>query len=387
MTDLLTTLLVVSLVWLAYTYVGYPVLLAIVASVRGDRRTPGDSPLPRVTVVTCAFNEAAVIGENIANKLALDYPLELVDMIVVSDESEDGTDEIVQRFVESDPERVRLIRQVPRQGKTSGLNLAVPEARGDVVVFADANSIFEPDALRRLVAPFGDPRVGYVTGKMIYTNPDGSVTGDGCTTYMRYENVLRDLETRVGSVVGVDGGVDAVRAELYRPMRADQLPDFVLPLRVVEQGYRVTFAPDAILREDALAESSREYRMRVRVSLRAMWALLDHRQLLDPIRFPVFSWQLASHKVLRYGAFLPQFVALASNALLVGRGGVFDTLFAAQIAFYVWSALGLWSTRGGPRVPLATAPYNVTRRNVACAHAAWKFVRGKKQVLWAPRSG
>jgi len=387
MTDVLIVLLAVSLVWLVYTYLGYPVLLMILVKARGRRATTADADLPRVTIITCAFNEVDVIGENIANKLALDYPPELVDMIVVSDESEDGTDTVVQRFVDENPGRVRLIRQVPRRGKTAGLNLAQEHVRGEILVFADANSIFEASALRALVAPFADPEIGYVTGKMIYTNPDGSVTGDGCTTYMRYENVLRDLETVVGSVVGVDGGVDAMRAELYREMRADQLPDFVLPLRVVEQGFRVAYAPEAILREDALNESGREYRMRVRVSLRAMWALLDHRQLFDPVRFPVFSWQLASHKLLRYAAFLPQSVALVSNALLLGHGTLYDLLFAGQTAFYLMSALGLWSTHGGPRVPLATAPYYLTLLNIACAHAAWKFVRGKKQVLWAPRVG
>lgn len=388
MTDVLIVLLALSLVWLVYTYLGYPVALAILAALRGrdDEPTTADS-LPRVTIITCAFNEATVIGENIANKLALDYPAELVDMIVVSDESEDGTDAIVQGFADENPGRVQLLRQVPRQGKTSGLNLAAPRVRGEIIVFADANSIFEPDALRRLVAPFVDPKVGYVTGKMIYSNPDGSVTGDGCTTYMRYENHLRDLETRVGSVVGVDGGVDAMRASLYRDMRADQLPDFVLPLRVVEQGYRVAFAPAAILREEALDSTGREYRMRVRVSLRAMWALLDHRQLFDPRRFPVFSWQLTSHKLLRYGAFLPQIVALVANVALLGESVGFEALLAAQIAFYVLGALGWWATRGGPRLPLTTPPYYLILLNLACAHAAWKFVRGEKQVLWAPRVG
>lgn len=387
MADVTIVLLVVSLVWLVYTYVGYPVVLAVLAAARGRRQAPATDDLPRVTIVTCAFNEAEVIGDNVANKLALDYPPELVDMIVVSDESEDGTDAIVQRFADENPGRVRLIRQEPRQGKTMGLNLAHPHVRGEILVFADANSIFEPDALRRLVAPFADPEVGYVTGKMIYANPDGSVTGDGCTTYMRYENVLRDLETKVGSVVGVDGGVDAMRASLYRPMRADQLPDFVAPLGVVEQGYRVVYAPDAILREDALTESGREYRMRVRVSLRAMWALLDHRNLFDPVRHPVFSWQLASHKLLRYLAFLPQATALVTNVLVLGTHVAFEALLALQLLFYVLAALGYWSTHGGPRLPLVTAPYYLTLLNVACAHAFFKFVRGKKQVLWAPRTG
>ena len=254
MDQIAVVVLVVSLVWLAYTYFGYPLLLKLVARPRAAADREREA-VPRVTVVTAAYDEVDVIGATIANKLDSDYPADRLDVMVVSDGSTDGTDDVVRGFEPTHPGRVRLIRQEPRQGKTSGLNLAVPEARGEIVVFADANSIYEPDAIRHLVAAFDDPHVGYVTGKMIYVDEDGSVTGDGCTAYMRYENALRALETRVGSVVGVDGGIDAVRRELYRPMRADQLPDFVLPLSVVEQGYRVAYEPRAVLREEALTSS------------------------------------------------------------------------------------------------------------------------------------
>ena len=151
--------------------------------------------------------------------------------------------------------------------------MAVPLASGEIIVFSDANSLYAPDALRRLLANFADEEVGYVTGRMIYANPDGAPIGEGCSAYMKYENALRLIETRLGSIVGVDGGIDAVRKVLYRPMNAEQLPDFVLPLKVVEQGYRVVYEPEALLWESSLNEAADEYRMRVRVSLRAFWAL------------------------------------------------------------------------------------------------------------------
>jgi cellulose synthase/poly-beta-1,6-N-acetylglucosamine synthase-like glycosyltransferase len=261
------------------------------------------------------------------------------------------------------------------------------QAHGDIVIFADANSIYERDAIRHLVENFSDPTVGYVTGKMIYTNPDGSVTGEGCTAYMRYENRLRALETRFGSVVGVDGGIDAVRRKLYRPMRADQLPDFVLPLRVVEQGYRVVYEPRAILREPALNSADREYRMRVRVALRAIWALYDLRHLLSPARDLRFSWQLMSHKVLRYTAFVPQVLALFSNAMLWSQGSGFRWLLLAQVVFYLLAATGYAMSRRNAGFPLATVPYYLSLLNLSCAHATLKFLRGQKQVLWQPRVG
>lgn len=381
------SVLAVSVLWLFYAYFGYPALLWILASFPRRQRAGDAGVEPTVTILTAAFNEAQVIGENLRNKLDLDYPAEKLDIIVISDESTDGTDQIVEEIANAHPGRIRLIRQVPRQGKTSGLNLAVGEARGEILVFADANSIYDPGALRRLVAGFADPRIGYVTGKMIYTRPDGTVSGDGCSTYMRYENQLRAWETVVGSVVGVDGGIDAVRKELYQPMRADQLPDFVLPLRVVEQGYRVVYEPGAILREPSLTSSAQEYRMRVRVALRAMWAMWDLRQLFDPLRYPGFSWQLTSHKLLRYLAFLPQIAAFVANAALWETHPGYRLLFLLQVAFYALAGLGhLMATRGRDFAP-ATVPYYFSLLNLACMHAFGRFVRGQKQVLWQPRVG
>ncbi|RLA56214.1 MAG: glycosyltransferase family 2 protein [Gammaproteobacteria bacterium] len=377
----------VSLVWLCYAYLGYPLLLVILAQLSRREKVEDASYEPTVTILIAAFNEADFIGETLANKLALEYPAEKVDIIVVSDESTDGTDEIVNDAAAAHPGRIRLIRQVPRRGKTSGLNLAVPEARGEILVFSDANSIYEPGALAHLVGTFADPAIGYVTGKMVYTNPDGSVTGDGCTAYMRYENQLRAGETRVGSVVGVDGGIDAVRRDLHVQMRADQLPDFVLPLRVVEQGYRVAYEPRAILRESALSSSAQEYRMRVRVTLRALWALLDLRQLMNPLRYPMFSWQLGSHKVLRYLAFIPQIAIFASNAWLAATGPLWAVLFAAQVLFYLLAGMGYLLSRAKKSFMPANLAWYFTLLNLACMHACARFLRGEKQVLWQPRTG
>lgn len=377
--------LILALAWMIYTYFGYPALLALLK--RGERPRSGEAPEPAVTVLIAAFNEADVIEETVNNKLLADYPPEKLDILVVSDGSTDGTDEIVEAIAREHPDRVGLVRQEPRAGKTSGLNLVVQQARGEILIFADANSIYEEQSVRELAATFADESVGYVTGKMIYTNPDGSVTGDGCTTYMRYENALRDLETRVGSVVGVDGGIDAVRRSLYQPMRADQLPDFVLPLKVVEQGYRVAYQPRAILRESAVTSADQEYRMRVRVTLRAMWALWDLRGLFNPFRYPVFSWQLWSHKLMRYFAFVPQIAVFVCNVLLVGRHPAYLWLLAAQVAFYGMAGLGYLSSRADRPIAGATIAYYFTLLNLACLHAASKFVRGQKIVLWQPRSG
>ena len=183
-------------------------------------------------------------------------------------------------------------------------------------MFSDANSLYDVDSLKYLVARFNDPLVGYVTGKMIYINPEGTSIGDGCSAYMKYENKLREIETKLGSVVGVDGGIDAMRKDLYTSLKAHQLPDFVQPLKVIEKGYRVVYEPLALLKEATLQQSQDEYRMRVRVTLRALWALRDMSHLLIGEAGVLFAWQLWSHKALRYLVFIFLISTFLSNAFL-----------------------------------------------------------------------
>lgn len=372
--------------WLLYVYAGYPMLLLLLGRLVG-RDVRKSACEPSVSVIVAAFNEEREIERTVTNKLEQDYPPERLSVIVVSDGSTDKTDTIVEKLAARFGQRCQLLRQQPRQGKTQALNLAVARATDDVLVFSDANSIYAPDAIRQLVRNFADPSVGYVTGQMVYTTPDGNGIGEGSGFYMRYENWLRRLETRLNSVVGVDGGIDAVRRELYVPMRPDQLPDFVLPLNVVEQGRRVVYEPDAVLFEPALAAAADEFRMRIRVSLRALWALYDKRSLLNPFGNALFAWQLWSHKVLRYGAFFPLAGLVVFNALLVGDGHFYSWFLALQVLAYGLAALGHWLSHV-PGVPSrALTPYYFVILNAACAVAFWKFVKGQKMVVWKPRGG
>jgi len=369
-----------------FVYAGYP-LLAFAAGAARARPVRRSDTTPGVTVLIAAFNEAASIEVTVRNKLEQDYPPGTLDVIVVSDASSDGTDDIVRGLAEEFPGRVALIRQEPRQGKTAGLNRAVGEARGEILVFSDANSVYRPGAMRRLVRNFADPEVGYVTGKMVYVHEDGSLVGDGCSLFMRYENFLRTHETRIGSVVGVDGGIDAVRKDLYQPMRADQLPDFVLPLRVAERGFRVVFEDEALLEEDALKAPADEYRMRVRVALRALWALWDRRRVMNPLVTGVFAFQVVGHKLLRYLVFLPLAGALVLNLFLATQGWVYALALCVQLLFYLLALLGTALPAGGPLARVCNPPQYFVLVNLAFAHALLRFLRGDKQATWSPRVG
>lgn len=368
-----------SIALVVHVYLGYPLSLFLLS--RRRLRARSESRTPRISILIAAHNEEEEIGGTIQNKLELDYPPDQVEIIVVSDGSVDRTDEIARSF---EPRGVRFLRQEPRQGKTAALNRARAEASGEILLVSDANSRWDRSAARRLVEAFEDPSVGYATGTLMYLNPGDAPSAASCGAYMRYENWLRGLETRIGSIVGVNGGIDAVRRDLYQPMRADQIPDFILPLNVAEAGSRVIYVPDALAYEHALARSRDELRMRVRVSLRSLRALVEKRHLLSP-RFGRLAYQLLVHKVLRYALFVPLIVALVSNALLWWHP-FYRVLLVAQIACYAGALLG-WALEESPVGALLRLPTFFLVTNVGAALAVAKLLRGERQVQWQPRKG
>jgi cellulose synthase/poly-beta-1,6-N-acetylglucosamine synthase-like glycosyltransferase len=364
-----------------YTYAGYPVLVFIAGIVRA--RAIGKAPFePTVSILIAAHNEAAHIAATLENKLALHYPSGKLQIIVVSDGSTDGTDRVASAYP-----GITVLRQEPRRGKTAALNLAVGHATGEVLVFADANSLYAPDALTRLLRNFSDPEVGYVTGRMTYRSNGPTAVGIGCRAYMAYEDLLRRAETRLGSIVGVNGGIDAVRRALYVRMNDEQLPDFVLPLSVVRAGYRVVYEPDAVLTEDTLTMAGSEYRMRVRVALRTWWTLSEMRDLFDPRRYGFFAVQLFSHKPLRYlmGLMLPVLYALAWG--LAASGGVFLAAALGGTLALAIAMAGFLIERFGRGAGAFGIPCYFVLVTAAACHALYDFLRGRRQTIWTPRTG
>lgn len=382
----MTALFWLSTCLILYIYIGYPLLIKYLAKREKIKEADEQQYQPKVTILTAAFNEAEHIAATIKNKFELDYPHELLEMIVISDESTDGSDEIVEELAKNAPFPLKLLRQEPRNGKTSALNMAVPLAKGEILVFSDANSLYQSDAVTHLVESLKDPEVGYVTGKMIYTQEDGSVAGDGCSAYMRYENQLREWESAAGSIVGVDGGIDAMKTVLHSKLNDDQLPDFVQPLKIIKKGFKVSYQPKAILHEVSLDDPEREYKMRVRVSLRALWALWDMKSLLNPFFYGLFSLQLISHKLLRYTAFIPLLLAFISNLFLLEQSGIYLISMITQLSIYgVATAVWLMPNLGENK--WAKLCFYFVQINWACAQACKLFMSGKKIALWKPREG
>jgi cellulose synthase/poly-beta-1,6-N-acetylglucosamine synthase-like glycosyltransferase len=302
--------LLASLVALAYIYAGYPLVLQLLVWTRGARRVRRGDALPRVSLVISAYNEGAVIAGKLRNALEIDYPAELFEIVVVSDESTDDTDAIVTSC--GDP-RVRLHRQVPRRGKTAGLNAVLPTLRGEIVVFSDANAMYQPDSVRKLVRNFADPEVGFVTGEARYLQGDRSMADVSERAYWNYEIWIKRLETAVGSMVGGDGAIYAIRRALWQPLPEDAINDFLNPLQIVGAGWRGVYEPEAICYEETASGIRREVKRRVRIVSRSWRAVFQAPAVLNPLQVGLFTFCLVSHKVLRWfsGLFLMLLVASA----------------------------------------------------------------------------
>ncbi len=386
---------------IAYVYAGYPLVLRVWARLGGRplQIDPAADAVPGVSIVVAAHNEAPRLGARLDNLLALDYPEDRRQILVVSDGSTDGTIELLRRY----QPLVEWV-EVPRGGKAAGLNAARAHARFDLVVFADARQTFASDALRALVAPFRDPAVGGVTGELLldcesalFSNQrtrgdrrrpvaqdrDGrtdrrsrvdrrsgsSTIGDGVGAYWRYEKELRRLESRVGSTLGATGAIYAVRRALWTPLPAGTiLDDVLIPMRIVLAGFRVVFAEGARAFDRAAVDADAESRRKVRTLAGNYQILWLEPALLLPWRNPVWI-QYLSHKLGRL--IVPYaLLALFAASVALAQENVFAfTALCMQVTFYLLAGYGALietSSRRAAAAPAATsAPAPVHAKGLA----------------------
>jgi cellulose synthase/poly-beta-1,6-N-acetylglucosamine synthase-like glycosyltransferase len=373
----------ILIILIVYPYLIYPLAMLALGLIR-PRKVKRGIYLPTLTILIPAYNEVGHIGATIQNKLNQGYPHDKLQIIVISDASLDGTDDVVASFAD---QGVTLLRREGREGKAAALNAAVHLARGEILIFSDANSLFGPNALHRLVENFVDPEVGYVTGSLSFLMDNDHLSGDGVNAYMRYENMVRRIEAMSGSIIGVNGGVDAIRKELYVDTPPHLITDLILPLTVIAKKYRVIFDSSATAVEAPNSEISSEFRMRIRVALRAMQGLAHMRCLLNPLNRPMESFRLISHKVLRYLGFLFMITALISNAVLAHGSEFYYALLWLQIAIYSLGFLGLLPSLPHWLKQCTTIPSYLLLSNTAFAVATFRFLRGDSMAIWRPRAG
>ena len=369
-----------ALLLVVYTYLIYPVLLWLLAA---GRKMPEYAPLsewPAASLIIAAHNEEATLRAKLENALAMDYPAERLDIIVVSDASTDATDHIAAEFAERG---VRLHRQEARGGKTEAQNAGVRLARGQFLAFSDANSMYAPSALKRLLAPFADERIGCVCGELQYANPDDQGAGKGEGLYWRYEQFLKRRESLLSSTLGANGAIYALRRELFVELRGDIISDFVAPLHAWRRGFRIAYEPTAVATEYSSVRFGDEFRRRRRIVSRSLYGLWTEVAVLNPFAHFFFAFQMFSHKLLRWLVPMWLLVVLAVNIPLA-TDGYYGLLLALQVAFYGLAALGLLLPEWLGRYWLFYIPAYFTATNLGTLLGLLSFLTGRRHRVWQP---
>jgi cellulose synthase/poly-beta-1,6-N-acetylglucosamine synthase-like glycosyltransferase len=364
---------------LFHVYVLYPVTLVLLGSVldRSVSRELDEDRLPTVALVIAAYNEEEVIEQKIRNSLELDYPRDKLTIIVFSDASSDRTDDIVRSYEDSG---VRLERIEGRVGKTECQNRVIEQIDSEIVVFSDADSMYEPEAIRKLLEKFG-PGVGCVVGELQYQQYNVEAE----SAYRTFEKIIKRLEPKVSSIVGGNGAIYAVRRSSYVPLPSDHISDFAEPLAVVRRGERVEYAPEARAWENTGESVGVEMSRRIRISTRSWHTFLDFTSLLNPLQNPLFSFQLASHHLIRWLSPVLLGIVAVTNVLLVflHPGLLYRLLLLGQVLFYLLATAGGILTRFGlPRPKPVYVPYYFLVLNYSLVVALWNVIRGRNIITW-----
>jgi cellulose synthase/poly-beta-1,6-N-acetylglucosamine synthase-like glycosyltransferase len=382
MTFFILVITLLSLCLILYVYFGYPLLLKLLSVLLKAKVTLQDEMLiPEVSLIISCYNEVDVVKEKIENSLAIDYPKNKLKIIIVSDGSDDWTDEIAKQY---STEGIVLIRQEGRLGKTSAINVAMEEVTSEVVVFSDANAMYETDAIKKLVRNFADEAVGYVVGAALYTDGNTSAAAASEDIYWRYEIKLKTLESKLHSVVGGDGAIYAIRRALFIKLDAKDINDFVNPLQIIAQGYRGVFDHEANCLEETAGDFAKEAKRKQRIVNRSFRGLMKMKEVLNPLKFGFFSLEVISHKLLRW--LIPVFiVCFALGSLFLSYENIlpFKIITLLGIIFLWLAQVGLLKSRNTHSSPIFFIPYYFLMVNYYSLLGVLTALAGNIQVTWS----
>ena len=372
---------------LIFIYFGYYFLLIFISLFRKNAVNFQNNYFPFVSVIIAAYNEENIIDKKIKNTLKLDYPRDKLEIIVFSDASNDRTDEIVKEYQDKG---VTLLRIKGRKGKTYCQNEAVGMAKGEIIVFSDANSIYRKDSLRKIIRNFSQPEVGCVVGELKYIDkviPENREYEVGENIYWKYETSIKKLESKASSLVGANGAIYAIRKELYVPLPDYAISDFIEPIRIFKKGYKVTYEPEAIAYESLSDDPIKIYRRRVRIVTRTVYSLFFDKSFFDlfnPFKYGFFSIQLFSHKILRWFTGLFMMLIFFTNIFLLKEGLIYHTLFLFQILFYLLAIFGFISETyiTGKTLKLACIIFYFCLSSIAMLAGIINVILGNEIITW-----
>lgn len=383
MIDIAVTVLLLSVALFLYTYFLYPGILWVLGRFTGKGFPTAAPPeWPTVSITVPAYNEERQIRPLIESLLAIDYPRDRLQILIVSDASSDATDAIVREYADRG---IELLRMPERGGKTKAETAAGKLLRGEIVVNTDASIRIFPHSLKRLVTAFQDPTIGLASGRDVSVSPGQSLENLSESGYVGYEMWIRDLETRVAGIIGASGCFYAIRPRLHAVPLPDALSrDFAAALHTIEHGYRAVSVPQAVCQVPRTTSLHAEYRRKVRTITRGMETLWHKRNLMNPFRHPVFAWMLVSHKLCRWALPWAGLASLAALAVLAPSNRLADVGAVAASVVLVLAGIG-WMGDGRRAMPkIATIPAFVVAGNLAAVTAFLRAFDGRKDPTWEP---
>ncbi|MEO6038620.1 MAG: glycosyltransferase family 2 protein [Saprospiraceae bacterium] len=390
MFTVLTVLFWFGLFTVFYAYLGYALLLVLLLRLRKKPLStyPNEYAVdawPEVTFVICAYNEAKWIQHKIANSLAIDYPQDRFRLVIVTDGSDDGTPELVAGYPYAPHIRWELLHEPERRGKIAAFQRAMHFITTPFVVSTDANTLVNPEALRRLLRHFIDPQVGSVAGEKrisLGEKDDASSAGEGI--YWKYESTLKRWDAQLWTVVGAAGELFAFRREAYEDVPVDTIvEDFYLTMRIAQRGYRVQYEPGAFAVETSSASVQEELKRKIRIAAGSWQAIVRLAPLLNIFKYGLLSFQYLSHRVLRWTlapALLP--IILITNFYLAKKSSLYSLLLAGQLLFYLAALAGYLLEQRKLRLKILFVPYYFCVMNYAQYAGFLRYLRGRQSVLW-----
>lgn len=359
------------------SYAVYPVIIWIIAKIFPLKINLKEIT-PHISIIISAYNEERNIARKLKNTLALEYPRDKFEILVGSDGSTDNTGLCVKPYIERG---VQFVDFKLNRGKTAVQNELVKRSKGEILIFTDAASFLTPNTVKKIVRNFADNRVGCVAGRMRFVDTDTNLNTQSQGLYWRYEMKIREIESGIGGLIGVDGPLYAVRRDNYVPLGNNIISDLITPLLVLEQSKKVVLEHDAVVEEGPTLKTTQEFNTRRRITLRGLAGISSYRSLLNPIRHPLLVFQIFFHKILRW--FIGSIALLNVVACIaLSTHWIFKTILATYLFFFLASALGYLFARFKIKCRILTVPYYFCLVNFAATMGIVDFFRRKQVITW-----
>jgi cellulose synthase/poly-beta-1,6-N-acetylglucosamine synthase-like glycosyltransferase len=382
MPEILKIVFFLSLLVLLQTYLFYPISVFLYSLIRNKSFSVNKSYKPAVSVIISAYNEEKVIEKTLLNFLKTNYPMERLEFIIGSDCSTDGTNNIMNRLSQQFP-NVHFYEFNNRRGKASVLNDLVTKASGEILVFSDANTMFDPDAIGKLVMYYDNPDIGGVCGRLILNNPQLLRRGNHEKNYWEIENRIKEWEGKIGCLIGANGGIYSIRKEFFEPIPVNSpvMDDFFVSLKVLEKGHSFIYEQEAQAVEEVADDYKIEYKRKIRNNAIDLSTIKYIKSLLNPSR-GFTAYALWSHKIIRWFSPVILLLLLISNALLLNYNDFFYILFWLQVLFYLSAVAGYFLSRMNIRLVPFNLSFYFVLINIALLVGIYRFITNKQKSHW-----